>query len=120
MSVAFYHDEDQKRMIDETKAEQEARRKRDIATEIRPAVKFYRAEDYHQKYYLRQQRLLADEYKTIYPEPGLFTDSTATARINGYLGGHSSPEQLQALLPQLGLSQNGQTRLMEQYDYRAN
>ena len=40
MSVAFYHDEDQKRMIDETKAEQEARRKRDIATEIRPAVNF--------------------------------------------------------------------------------
>ena len=120
MSVAFYHNGDQHRDIIESKAEEEIRLKAPIVSEIRPANEFYRAEDYHQKYYLRQQRQLADEYKTIYPDPKLFTDSTAAARVNGYLGGNGSLQQLEAVLPLLGLSQIGQSRLKEQFDYRVN
>ena len=120
MSVAFYHDEAQKRIIEETKAQEEDRRKKAIKTEIRPAVKFFRAEDYHQKYYLRQNRLLAGEYRAIYPDGRLFTDSTAVARVNGYLGGNGTPDQLATELPLLGLSHIGQGRLKEQIDYRRN
>jgi peptide-methionine (S)-S-oxide reductase len=69
MSAAFYHDADQKRIVEETRAEEAARRNKAIATEVRPAGEFYRAEDYHQKYYLRRQRRLADEYQSIYPDP---------------------------------------------------
>lgn len=120
LSVAFYHDDDQKRIILETKAEQEARHKAKIVTDIRPADAFFRAEDYHQKYYLRQQRQLAEEFMRIYPDPVKFTDSTAAARVNGYIGGNGTPEQLERELPLLGLSQAGQKRLKEQFDYRLN
>ncbi len=120
MSAAFYHDDDQKRAIEATKVDQEERLKAKIVTEIGPVKTFYRAEDYHQKYYLQQNRQLADEYKALYPDPKRFTDSTAIARVNGYLGGYGSLEKLNALLPQLGLSPNGQMRLKEQLKYRAN
>ena len=120
MSVAFYHDEGQHQAIMETRAEEEARRGATIATEIRPAGEFFRAEDYHQKYYLRRQRQLAEEFNIIYPESRRFTDSTATARVNGYLGGNGTLEQLMDELPQLGLSKTGQERLKAQLDDRLN
>jgi hypothetical protein len=118
--VAFYHDEDQRRILMETKAEEEARHSEAIVTEIRPVGPFFRAEDYHQKYYLRQQRPLADEFVNIYPRPKDFTDSTAAARVNGYLGGNGTLDQLESELPQLGLSKIGQARLKEQIAYRLN
>ena len=49
----FYHDEEQKRIAQESKAELEksGRFSKPIATEIVPLTKFYTAEDYHQDYY---------------------------------------------------------------------
>lgn len=49
----FYHDEEQKRIAQESKAELEksGRFTKPIATEIVPLTKFYTAEDYHQDYY---------------------------------------------------------------------
>lgn len=49
----FYHDEEQKRIAEESKAELEksGRFSKPIATEIVPLKKFYPAEDYHQDYY---------------------------------------------------------------------
>lgn len=52
-SVIFYHDEDQKRLAEETKMEltQSGRFDKTIVTEIVKFTEFYRAEDYHQDYY---------------------------------------------------------------------
>ena len=49
----FYHDEEQKRIAEESKAELEksGRFTKPIATEIVPLTKFYTAEEYHQDYY---------------------------------------------------------------------
>jgi peptide methionine sulfoxide reductase msrA/msrB len=49
----FYHDEEQKRIAEESKAELEksGRFSKPIATEIVPLTEFYPAEDYHQDYY---------------------------------------------------------------------
>ena len=49
----FYHDEEQKRIAQESKSELEksGRFSKPIATEIVPLTKFYTAEDYHQDYY---------------------------------------------------------------------
>jgi peptide methionine sulfoxide reductase msrA/msrB len=49
----FYHDEEQKRIAEESKAdlEKSGRFSKPIATEIVPLTEFYPAEDYHQDYY---------------------------------------------------------------------
>ena len=49
----FYHDDDQKRLAEESKRKLETsgRFKNAIATEIVPVSEFYQAEDYHQDYY---------------------------------------------------------------------
>jgi peptide methionine sulfoxide reductase msrA/msrB len=52
-SAIFYHDEEQKAISEKVKAEleKEGACGGPIATEIIPAREFYRAEEYHQKYY---------------------------------------------------------------------
>jgi peptide methionine sulfoxide reductase msrA/msrB len=52
-SAIFYHNEEQKRLaeLSKKKLEQSGRFDKPITTEIRPAVTFYRAEDYHQDYW---------------------------------------------------------------------
>ena len=49
----FYHDEEQKRIAEESRAalEKSGRFSKPIATEIVPLTQFYPAEDYHQDYY---------------------------------------------------------------------
>ncbi|BCW97437.1 MAG: hypothetical protein KatS3mg024_0264 [Armatimonadota bacterium] len=52
-SVIFYHSEEQRRAAEESKAALEAsgRLDRPVATKIEPAKTFWRAEEYHQRYY---------------------------------------------------------------------
>jgi hypothetical protein len=54
-----------------------------IQTEILPFGKFYLAEDYHQKYQLRQRRQLMAEFKAMYSRNIDFVNSTAAARAKG-------------------------------------
>jgi len=52
-SAIFYHNEKQKRLAEESKRRlgESKRFDKPIVTEIRPAMPFYRAEDYHQDYW---------------------------------------------------------------------
>ncbi|MBI4689301.1 MAG: peptide-methionine (S)-S-oxide reductase MsrA [Nitrospirae bacterium] len=52
-SVIFYHNEEQKKLAiaSKEKLERSGRFNKPIVTEIVPATTFYKAEDYHQKYY---------------------------------------------------------------------
>jgi peptide-methionine (S)-S-oxide reductase len=54
-TAIFYHDETQKRLAEESKREIERTKpfSDPIVTEIVPAGPFYRAEEYHQKYYMK-------------------------------------------------------------------
>ncbi|UCG78900.1 MAG: peptide-methionine (S)-S-oxide reductase MsrA [Nitrospirota bacterium] len=53
LSAIFYHSEEQRKTAEASKKELESSGKFDkpIVTSIRPAMEFYRAEDYHQDYY---------------------------------------------------------------------
>ncbi|MEJ2294352.1 MAG: peptide-methionine (S)-S-oxide reductase MsrA [Candidatus Lokiarchaeota archaeon] len=57
-SVVFYHDEDQKKKAIELKEklDKSGKYKKPIVTEIVPLKEFYRAEDYHQKYYEKHNK----------------------------------------------------------------
>ncbi len=55
-SAIFYHDEEQKNIAEKSKQnlEQSGKYKESIVTEIIPAPSFYKAEEYHQKYFKKQ------------------------------------------------------------------
>jgi peptide-methionine (S)-S-oxide reductase len=112
-SIIFYQDEGQRRAAEASRDREAARRGVPIYTEIQSLTRFYLAEDYHQKYRLRQDRVLLAEFQDIYPDPADLVASTAAARVNGYLGGNGSLDQLQAELDDLGLSPAAEERLLE-------
>jgi peptide-methionine (S)-S-oxide reductase len=104
MSAIFYHNDEQRKLALETRALEENRRNKKIRTEILPFSNFYLAEDYHQKYGLRGNSDLMREFKAIYPRDIDFINSTAAARVNGYLGGYGTSEEIKATIDRLGLS----------------
>ncbi len=55
-TAIFYHDEEQKKMAEESKKdlEKSGRYEKPIITEIMKFTRFYRAEDYHQDYYQKE------------------------------------------------------------------
>jgi peptide-methionine (S)-S-oxide reductase len=98
MSIVFYHGSEQRELAMERKQREEASSGRRVYTEVIPFSKFHLAEDYHQKYYLQQVPELMEELAAIYPNFADFIDSTAAARINGYVGGHVTFQKLQEQL----------------------
>ncbi len=113
MSIIFFHNDEQRRLAVESRDREAARRKRKILTEIAPAGEFYVAETYHQKYRLRQEGVLMKEFDAMYPNGNGFVNSTAAARINGYLDGYGTLEALQAELDSFGLSPAGRGKLLD-------
>ncbi len=112
-SIIFCHNEAQRRLAIQSKQREEAKSGREIYTEIIPFSEFYPAEAYHQKFYLRQVPELMADFSAIYPDSNELVNSTAAARINGYIGGHGTPETLQKELASYGLSPTGTKRLLK-------
>ena len=104
MSAIFYHNEDQKERAIATRDREAAKSGRRIYTEIVPAGRFYRAEDYHQKYCLRMRPDLVKPLRSIYRSENELVDSTIAARLNGYLAGYGSAVAIEAELDSLPLA----------------
>jgi methionine-S-sulfoxide reductase len=104
-TAIFAGDAEQERIARSVVQREQANIDRPIKTQIVSGATFYLAEDYHQKYALQGNSLLAGEYRAIYPDLWDMVDSTAATRVNAYLYGEGSAEQLQAELDGLGLSE---------------
>ena len=117
-SRIFVHDEAQ-RLSAVASTERAADRLGRLYTDILPLERFYLAEDYHQKYRLRTDRLLSAEFARMYPDAADLRESTAAARVNGYLDGWGSRAELEADLGMLGLSAEGVERLRRAVPGRA-
>ena len=78
-----------------------------LVTVVEPLDRFYRAEDYHQKHRLRRERDLTAELVARYGSDRAMVDSTAAARINGWLRGYRD----KALVAALGLSSESEALL---------
>jgi peptide-methionine (S)-S-oxide reductase len=104
MSAIFYHNERQKKLAVETREREALKSGGKIHTEIVPASIFYRAEGYHQKYYLRMKRELVRMLETMHSSEDEFVNSTLAARLNGYFAGYATSADIEAELGRLGLS----------------
>ena len=113
MNAVFYHDESQRQQAETSKTTLAQKKGDKVKTKVVPIRSFTMAEDYHQKYYLKGRDPLEKELVRIYPHHRDFVDSTAAARVNGYIGGHGSKDQLSSELDKLGLSIEGREALAD-------
>jgi peptide-methionine (S)-S-oxide reductase len=111
-SAVFYTSEQQRQLATDYKKAEEARLGETLYTDIEPLNGFYVAEDYHQKYYLRQNSVIANALYNIYPDAGDFRDSTAAARLNGYLAGYGDRDSLNANMDNFGLPDSAKQVLL--------
>ena len=108
MNAIFYHDDTQQRIALASQADLERKTGHSVTTRILPVRSFTMAEDYHQKYILKQNRDLMRELQQFYPEHQDLVASTAAARMNGYAGGNGTVDQLSNELSSLGLNADGE------------
>jgi peptide-methionine (S)-S-oxide reductase len=97
----------------ESKKQEEKKREKKLYTEIIPFTRFYLAEDYHQKFRLRREYDMLEEFRLMYPKEGDFINSTAAARVNGYLAGYGTYADLAKELGSLGLSGRAGEKLLD-------
>ncbi len=85
----------------------------ELATRIELLSRFWLAEDYHQKYYLRNDRVLGREFAEMFGgDEAAIRESSAAARVNGYVAGDGTRVQLDREIDAFGLSEAGRTRLI--------
>ena len=89
LTAIWFHDETQQEIINAAKEAIEVKLGAKVQTPIMPLDVFYLAEDYHQKYRL-QNSPLRSHFRTMYPRFEDFNNSTAAARLNGFIAGHGS------------------------------
>jgi methionine-S-sulfoxide reductase len=118
-SLIFTHDLEQAALADDARRAVEARLG-PVHTQIRPLERFCVAEDYHQKYRLRGNPILSREFNAMYPDPADLRESTAAARINGYLDGWGTSSELEVEIASFGLSAEGRAELRRAVGSRAD
>jgi peptide methionine sulfoxide reductase MsrA len=111
LNAVFFHDDRQRQQALASKAALESRLGEPVRTEVLPLRSFTLAEDYHQKYILKREADLMQDLSRAYPRHQDIVDSTAAARLNGYVGGYGSPEQLTREIETLGLSPDGRRKV---------
>jgi hypothetical protein len=112
-AAVFYHHDEQKKVAEETRDRIESSQKIKVRTGILPFTRFYVAEAYHQKYGLRSHSDFMKEFRSIYSSDEALMNSTAAARVNGYLSGFGSSAAFQEEIGSFGISPDVQRRLLE-------
>lgn len=115
-SAIFYHDAAQQAAA-QAAIDAEAKRLgvRHLATALEPAGTFYRAEGYHQKYYLTHDQALMRDLAQLLPSQRAFEDSTLVMRLNALAGRYKLAPKTE--LPLDALSAEGQARVQEMQAY---
>lgn len=101
MAAIWYHDDHQREVIQQAAKRIASALKTKVRTPILPLDIFYAAENYHQKYCLQQSPLMT-RFRAMYPRFPDFNNSTAAARLNGFVAGRGSRELFDAEHEQYG------------------
>lgn len=110
-SVVLTHDDEQLETARRSAEQFSSLVGKPLATRIERLDRFHLAEDYHQKYYLRGHRKLSRTLHEVYPDERAFVNSTAAARLNGYLYGAGSCARLERDLPLLSVTEDDAAHL---------
>jgi len=102
MSAIFYHDQEQKKLAEESMKVEQKKRNASIQTKILPMGVFTNAEDYHQKYLLQRYPYILAQMDI---DPGdELINSFVAARLNGYVGGYGTLSAFEGEKERFGLS----------------
>jgi peptide-methionine (S)-S-oxide reductase len=111
MSAVFYHDDAQKKAA-EAARDKVAAARGTVKTPILPVGTFTLAEDYHQKYELRNDELVGRELRALFATDAEFVASTAAARANAAVAGAFPRERLLKEIDRYGLGEKARERLL--------
>jgi len=108
MSLILFHDTKQEKLAQE--AIEELQKSRGVIhTELAPFSRFFLAEAYHQKYYLRRVSALISEVESRYDTLEDLVSSVLAARLNGYVGGYGTLNSLKKDLESFNLTENSRS-----------
>ncbi|MDQ0428021.1 peptide-methionine (S)-S-oxide reductase [Planomicrobium stackebrandtii] len=113
ISLLHYHTEQQHKTIGLIRKEMEAKLEEPIETEISPFTGFTRAEERHQKYYLKRYPKALEQLAKIYPERELLEDSTFAARLNGFVKGFGTKDSVRKEITQWNIGEAEKAYLIE-------
>lgn len=112
--ICFTHTAEQEEAASTAMQQIEGDTGQPVKTDIRRLDTFHVAEDYHQKYHLRQHDTILNVFTQAYTEEEL-RESTAAARINGFLAGYGTDEQVNRIVSQLDLPEPVATTIRDRY-----
>jgi peptide-methionine (S)-S-oxide reductase len=105
-SLVLAQDEQQLQTARERVQAASARLGKPLATRIETLKKFWPAEDYHQKFYLRKDRTLLAQFRGMFGDDEVaLRDSTAAMRVNGYASLGGTQARLDGEVESFGLSE---------------
>jgi peptide-methionine (S)-S-oxide reductase len=112
-SLVLAHDDEQLGVARARASAVSAKLGAPLATRIEPLKRFWLAEDYHQKYYLRNDAPLMRDFHAMFDgDQVALRESTSAARVNGYVAGDGTRSQLAREIEFLGLSEASRARLI--------
>ena len=112
LHAVFYHNDEQRLEAEASKTALEKKIGHQVKTKVLPVRSFTLAEEYHQKYILKGQTTLFKDLKRKYPRHEDIVNSTAAARLNGYVGGHGNKDQLSREIDEFDLSDGAKQALI--------
>ena len=110
-SMVLAHDDGQFSAAEATLGDLSRATGKRFSTRLARLDRFYVAEDYHQKYALRADKVLMGEMRGYYPGEEELRESTAAARLNGFAYGLGGRSLLDAEIEMYGLTPAGRDRL---------